>query len=110
MKKLLIVMLALMTFFLIGCGEEKEDKLATYREVMGEYSKDYFDNYVSGIAGLDVLEVTIGMLENANAVGDSNYDLTELENCDKTSKTKLFLTDDGMEIKKYEYNLDCDEK
>lgn len=110
MRKLLIMPLALMTLFMAGCSDNKEEQLAKYEEVMEVYAADYFDNYVSGIAGLDVLEVSINMLENANSVGGSHYDLTELEECDKTSKTLLYLADDGIAIEKYEHNLNCNNK
>ena len=110
MRKLLIMLLIFISCFMVGCGDSKEEKLAKYEEVMEDYSTDYFDNYVSGVAGLNVLEVSISMLENANSVGGSNYDLAALKECDKTSKTLLYLTDDGVAIAKYEHNLDCDNK
>ena len=107
MKKLIFISLIILTFFITGCGNNKEKRLAKYQSIMEEYSKDYFENYFKDIVGLDVLEISINMLENANKVANANYDLSKLKDCDKSSTIMLFLSNNGNNIKRYQYNLNC---
>ncbi|NLL44883.1 MAG: hypothetical protein GX247_04385 [Mollicutes bacterium] len=105
MKKLIVILL--MTLGLVGCNDSKEQLLIEYQKIMEKYSQDYFERFIKGIRGLDILEVSIGMLENANEVANTNYDLSKLEDCDKSSTIMLFLSNDGLNIKRYHYDLNC---
>lgn len=74
---------------------------------MKEYSKQYFDKYMSINDNTNEYVVTLDMLENANKQGEK-YDLKGLEKCKKQTTTSRIIVDSKTrEIKKIEVELNC---
>ena len=100
MKKI-VIMLSVGCFLLVGCGN-KEEK---YQGLFEEYGKAYYEKYMSGVDNQNQAEVTLEMLKTANRY-NSNFDLSELEKCDDSSKIILTL-DENKNIVNYEFELKC---
>ena len=70
-----------------------------------EYSKTYYEKYMSGIENMEEAEITLGMLKKANEY-DSNFDLTKLEKCDEET-TVILTINDEKEVINYKFDLKC---
>lgn len=101
MKKFIIVILSLI--LLTACTTKEEKR----REIMREYAKDYYENFMIGVDGQTINTVSIESLKIANEKAGKNYDLTELEDCDESSYVNVVVTKEDRKIKKYEYYLNC---
>lgn len=107
MKKGLIVSLALISLFAVGCGKSKEEKAKEYEKVMGDYAKNYFETYIlNNVEGLDIPEISIQNLKDANNFG-SNYDLSKLEGCTNESKARIILDATKRGIDRMEFEMNC---
>ena len=77
----------------------------TLEKQMKEYSKQYYDKYMSINDNTNEYVVTLDMLENANKQGEK-YNLKELEKCKKqTTISKIIVNSKTREIKKIEVEL-----
>lgn len=101
MKKIGLFLGLIGLFLVSGC-----DKTEDYQALMKEYGTDYYNTYMSNVKGLDIAEVTLGMLRDINDKGLKDYDLSKLEKCKDETMVKMTLTDDNK-IKKYEFELKC---
>lgn len=102
MKMLFIVLGIITLTTMTGC-----DNTADQEELMKKYGTDYYNTYMSGVKGLDIAEVTLGMLKDLNEKELENYDLKEFEGCKDETSVKMTLDKETNKIKKYEYNLKC---
>ena len=98
MKKITIILFLCLS--LVGCSNEKE-----YQEILKEYSKTYYEKYMSGIENMEEAEITLGMLKKANEY-DSNFDLIKLEKCDEET-TVILTINDEKEVIIYKFDLKC---
>lgn len=102
LKKILFIALGSVSLFAItGC-----DKTADQEAAMKKYATDYYNTYMSNVKGLDIAEVTLGMLKDLNEKDLENYDLADLKGCKDETSVKMTL-DKNNKITKYEYNLKC---
>ena len=102
LKKILFITLgSIVLFNVTGCDKQEKQK-----ELLKEYGTDYYNTYMSEVKGLDIAEVTLGMLKDLNDKDLENYDLTDLEDCEDETSVKMTL-DENNKITKYEYNLKC---
>ncbi len=103
MKKIFVVSLCLISVFLIsGCNKTEK-----YQELMKKYGTDYYNTYMKNVKGLDVAEVTLGMMRDLNEKKLENYDLKKLKNCKDETVVKMTL-DKNNKITKFDYDLKCD--
>ena len=103
MKKMILIGISfILCLCFTGCG----DKQKKYEEVMEEYVRDYYQNYHK-VTGIDIPEITIANLENANKNGGANYDLSKLEDCNSTSLARLILKENSTEIDHIEFKMNC---
>ena len=100
MKKILAI-LFLGLILLSGCTN-KENK---YKEILKDYSKGYYDRYMSGVDNQNQAEITIKMLKIANEY-DGEFDLSKLHKCDD-STTIILTLNENKEIINYEFDLKC---
>ena len=109
MKKTLVFSLALVSLLMIGCGgKSKEEKAKDYEAVMEQYARNYYETYILGhVEGLDVPEISIESLQNANENGGANYDLSKLSGCTNDSKVSLILAENKRDIKSVEFSMNC---
>lgn len=104
MKKVLILSIAVLSLFAVGCGKKKVNREA----VLEEYARDYYGRYIlDKVQGLDIPEISIEDLEKANKSGQTNYDLKKLDKCEKTSYARLLLNENGKDIDSVELKLNC---
>ena len=74
---------------------------------MKEYSKQYFDKYMSINDNTNEYIVTLDMLENANKQGEK-YNINGLEKCKKqTTLSKIMVDSKTREVKKIEVEVNC---
>lgn len=100
MKKVVICTLSLL-FLLTGCGGNSKEE-----ELMKNYGKSYYEEYMKKVEGLTEAHISISNLENVNKTeGTEKYDLSSLKKCKKDSYVALVL--EGHKISKYEFYLDC---
>lgn len=92
--------------FVTACGK-KEEKI-DYTKIMEEYSVDYYNDFQKGIQGITTFTVSIPDLEQANAKMGKKYDLTKLEDCDKTSQAKFTVDATNSKIEKTELVMKCE--
>ena len=105
MKKLLISVALICVLFVSGCGCNNNSKEA----IMKKYADDYYDKFMKDyVIGNDVVEISIEMLENANKNAGTDYDLSKLDTCKKTSKIVFTLKTDSNKVSKTEYDLNCE--
>lgn len=100
MKKVIIMLFA-GCFLLVGCGNNEEK----FQEIFREHGKEYYEKYMSGVNNQTQAEVTLEMLKTANRY-NSNFDLSELDKCDDSSKVILTL-DENKNVINYEFELKC---
>lgn len=110
MKKLaLLSFITVLSIFMVGCGEKKEnkkqDKTKEYETAMEEYVKDYYIRFSN--KQITEPEVSLQSLKVANEAGYTNYDLSKLSNCSDDSKTKIILAEGTNEISGYKHELHC---
>lgn len=104
MKKGIIMVSCLCVFVLSGCGCTTNNK----EQVMKEYAIDYYNQFMKDyVEGIDNVEISIEMLENANKNAKTSYDLDKLEGCKTSSKVIFTLKKDSKDIKNTEYKLNC---
>lgn len=101
MKKMIIIILSLT--LLTACTNKKEEQ----KEIMREYAKDYYENFMMGVDGQTKNTISIKALKIANEKAGKNYDLSKLEGCDESSYVNVVVTKEDRKIKKYEYYLNC---
>lgn len=101
MKKIGLILGLFGLVLVSGC-----DKTEDYQALMKKYGTDYYNTYMSNVKGLDIAEVTLGMMRDLNKKGLEKYDLSDLEKCKDETVVKMTLTEDNK-IKKYEYELKC---
>ncbi len=107
MKKGLIITLAFVSLFAVGCGKSKKEREKEYQQVMEEYARNYFETYILNVVeGLDVPEITIQNLKDANEYG-SNYDLSKLKDCTDESKARIILDETKRGIASVEFEMNC---
>ena len=107
-KGMVVTSAALLCVLAVGCGEGKQE---SYEKTMEEYARDYYETYIlDKVEGLDVPEITIANLENVNANGGANYDLSKLEGCTSTSYVRLILAENGRDIDHVEFNMRCEKQ
>lgn len=107
-KKVLVLSVTLFSLLVLGCGNNKAAKQSKANEKMEEYARNYYETYILGhVEGLDIPEISIDNLENANKNGGANYDLKELEGCTKDSYARLILKDNKREIDRVELKMNC---
>ena len=70
---------------------------------MKEYAIDYYNKYMNSVSANSYV-VTLELLERANNQGNSNYDLSKLENYDKNSSVTL-IVDEAKKITDIRYDL-----
>ncbi len=105
MKKLFI--LPVLALILVGCGAKKVD----YKPIMKKMADAYFEKYVKGhTLEIDIQEVSIASLKNANKNSDGNFDVSKLKDCRDSSYIKLSLNRETQAITKYEYKMNCEQK
>lgn len=108
MKKVLVLSVALLSLLAVGCGNSKKSKEAKINQKMEEYARNYYETYIlDHVEGLDIPEISIDNLENANKNGGANYDLTDLEDCTKDSYARLILKENKRDIDKVELKMNC---
>lgn len=107
-KKILILSVTLFSLLAVGCGNSKAAKQEKINQKMEEYARDYYATYILGkVEGLDIPEISIDNLENANANGGANYDLSDLKNCTKDSYARLILKENKRDIDTVELKMNC---
>lgn len=103
MKKVLIVSFLILSILVVGCGNKQKE----YEKVMKEYAKEHYEKYMSGWSGVDVAQVSISLLKNANEQINANYDLSKLEKCTDESYVNIILNKETKKIENFEFHLDC---
>lgn len=108
MKKTIKVasILLVSLFFVTACGK-KEEKI-DYSKIMEEYSVDYYNEFQKGIQGITTFTISIPDLEKANEKMGKKYDLTKLEDCEKTSQAKFTVDATNSKIEKKEFEMKCE--
>ena len=97
---------ALLCVLAVGWGKYKQ---ASYEKTMEEYARDYYQKYIlDKVEGLDIPEIAISNLENANTNGGANYDLKKLEKCTATSYVRLILKENKKDIDHVEFKMSCE--
>ena len=102
MKKM-VLGISILTILLTGCGKKE----AQYEKIMLEHSKQYFENYMSTL-NLDIAEITVKMLEDANNEVNAGFDLSKLNNCSKESKVELHILKETKAVESYSFEMYCD--
>lgn len=108
MKKFLIISVAMLSLFAVGCGKKKDEKKETKspQEIaMEKYAKDYYIRFMNKF--LTNPTVSLEALKKSNADGYTDYDFKDLEKCKDTSYTELELEEGTNEIKNYKHHLEC---
>ena len=100
MKKILVIMVFGVILF-SGCAN-KEDK---YKDILKEYSKVYYERYMSGVDNQNQAEISVEMFKVANEYG-GEFDLSKLDKCDNETKVTLTLNE-KKEIIDYTFDLKC---
>ncbi len=115
MKKFLIVSVAALSLFAVGCGKKKNDEKtdgkgtaakSKQEEVMEKYAKDYYVKFMNKYLTDPV--VSLEDLRKSNEGGYTDYDLKELEKCKDTSTTDLKLKEGTNEVIGFTHHLDCE--
>ena len=109
MKKFLIVTVAVLSLFAVGCGKKKEqnepNKKSKAEEAMETYAKDYYVRFMNKY--LTDPTVSLEALRKTNADNYTDYDLSELEKCSDTSYTELKLEEGTNNIISFTHHLGC---
>lgn len=110
-KSGLLLLVALVAVFTVGCGTKEKEKETTTNnsDVEAAFkvaSTQYFEDYMKGVIGQDYNEITLEMLENVNKNNNAGYDLSKLAGCSKDSKVTI-QADENREIVDYKYELNC---
>ena len=102
---LIATIIVLLITFLLNKGKIiTKDALETK---MIEFSKNYYEKYMSINDNTNEYIVTLDMLENANKQGEK-YDLKGLEKCKKqTTQSKIIIDFKSKKLKKIEVELNC---
>lgn len=110
MKKFLIVTVAVLSLFAVGCGkkedEKNENKKPETEVVMEQYAKDYYIKFMNKY--LTNPTVTLEALRKSKTDGYTDYDLSKLDKCKDSSYTELELQEGTNEIIGYKHHLDCE--
>ncbi len=107
MKKYAVLSVAILSLLACGCGNSKA-KQSKYEKTMEEYATNYYQTYIlDKVEGLDVPEISVANLENANVNGESNYDMKKLSGCTKDSYVSLILNENKRDIDSYEFHMNC---
>lgn len=101
MKKLLICMLFVFCFS--GC---KDKNTFDYEKEFEMLATSYYTKYQKG-QGLNIAEVYLKDLKEANEKMEDTFDLSKLEKCDDDSVVRIYLKSGTMQIEKYEFELKC---
>ena len=101
MKKILI--LTLLVFCLSGCVKKNE---INYEKEFETLATSYYTKYQKGM-GLDIAEVYLIDLKEANELMGDNFDLSKVKKCDDDSVVKIYLKSGTIQIEKYEFDLKC---
>ncbi|MCI9234106.1 MAG: hypothetical protein HFH08_05910 [Bacilli bacterium] len=109
MKKFLIVSVAVLSLFMVGCGKKKEEKKPNTKSpqeiAMEKYAKDYYIKFMNKY--LTTPTVSIEALKKTNAEKYTDYDLSDLDKCKDSSYTELVLEEGTNEIKGFVHHLEC---
>lgn len=109
MKKFLIVSIAVLSLFMVGCGKKKDDKKENKKSpqeiAMEKYAKDYYLKLMNKY--LTTPTVSLEQLKKSNADKYTDYDLKDLEKCKDTSYTEIVLEEGTNEIKSFVHHLEC---
>lgn len=102
MKKFLIVTVAVLSLFAVGCGK-KDTKKA--EEAMETYAKDYYVRFMNKY--LTDPKVSLEALRKVNADNYTDYDLSALKKCSDSSYTELKLEEGTNNVIGFTHHLDC---
>ena len=98
------VIILLLLLFLLKNNRISRSSL---KEQMKDYSKQYFEKYMSINDNTNEYIVTLDMLENANKQGET-FNLKGLEKCKRqTTTSKIIVDSKAREIKKIEVEVNC---
>ena len=107
MKKMLIMSVAVLSLFAVGCGKKnkEENKKSPQEIAMETYAKDYYLKYMNKY--LTDPTVSLETLRRAKNEGYADYDLSKLEKCKDSSYSEIQLEAGTNEIIGYVHHLDC---
>lgn len=110
-KSGLLLLVALVAVFAVGCGKKTTEETtnkntAEIEAAFKAAGTQYFEDYMKGVIGQDYNEITLEMLENVNSKNNAGYDLSKLSGCSKDSKVTI-QADENREIVDYQYDLNC---
>lgn len=109
MKKFLIVSVAVLSLFMVGCGKKKDDNKTNTKSpqeiAMEKYAKDYYLKFMNKY--LTNPTVSIEALKKVKNDGYTDYDLSDLDKCKDTSYTELVLEEGTNEVKGFVHHLEC---
>lgn len=110
MKKFLILSVAILSLFAVGCGKKKDKtpKKSPQEEAMEKYAKDYYLRFMNKY--LTTPTVSLEALRKVKADGYTDYDLKALEKCKDTSYTELVLEEGTNAVIDYKHHLECGKK
>lgn len=106
MNKMLIISLALVTIFAVGCG--KKEKMSSYEKAMDEYARDYYDKYMKSVNGINEPTIYLSNLENAVNIKGDSYDMSRFEGCERSSSAIIHTKKDSKEIDSVELHMECE--
>jgi len=107
MKKLLIVAIAGVSLFAVGCGKKDNDtpKKSPQEIAMEKYAEDYYVKFMNKY--LTNPTVSLEALKKSKTDGYTDYDLSDLDKCKDSSYTELKLEEGTNKIIGYTHHLDC---
>lgn len=108
MKKFLIVTIAALSLFVVGCNKKEEKNKDTKKPeeiAMEKYAKDYYIRFMNKY--LTNPTVSLESLRKSKSDGYTDYDFTQLDKCKDTSYTELQLEEGTNEVIGYKHHLEC---
>lgn len=109
MKKFLIISVAILSLFMVGCGkksDKKDEKVEKkYEEAMEKFAEDYYIKFMNKYLTTPI--VTLKDLRAIKKSGYADYDLSALDKCQDSSYTEIELEETTNKIIGYKHHLEC---
>lgn len=104
MKKLSLLLVAIISLVVVGCGSEEQ--AVDYEAEMKVLANQIFEDHFIKDNGVDIYQVDIEGVRNLGNYG-YEYELGNLENCTNESRVDLHINKDTFEVDEYEFFLNC---